>query len=391
MSARRVCVVTGSRAEYGLLYWLLKGLRDDPAFELQLVATGMHLAPEFGLTYRAIEQDGFRIDAKVEMLLSSDTAVGIAKSMGLGVIGFADAFDRLRPDLLVLLGDRFEIFAAAQAALVARIPIAHIGGGDTTEGAYDEALRHGITKMAHLHFVTNEDSARRVRQMGEDPHSVFVVGSTGIDNIVRLPRLDRAALEASLGWRLRDRNLLVTFHPVTLSEHSAADQFRELLAALETFGEDVGILFTLPNADNEGRSLIAMVEEFVANRPWTRAFASLGQQRYLSAMALVDAVVGNSSSGLYEAPSFHKPTVNIGERQKGRLKAASVIDCAPRRDAIVAAIRAAFALDCSKVVNPYGRGDASEKILAALKRVRDPHALVQKRFRMLEPSKETLS
>ena len=378
--ARKICVVTGSRAEYGLLYWLMRGIQEDPALELQIIATGMHLSPEFGLTWRVIEEDGFRIDAKVEMLLSSDTSVGVAKSIGLGIIGFADVFDQLRPDILVLLGDRFEILAAAQAALVARIPIAHIAGGDTTEGAFDEAIRHSITKMSHIHFVTNEASARRVRQLGENPERIHLVGNPGLDQINSLRLLDRNELEEDIDFTFRNRNLLVTFHPPTLDLHPSDAQFRELLTALVALGSDVGIIFTKPNADTDGRILIGMIDEFVARHCNARAYTSLGQLRYLSVMAQVDAVVGNSSSGLYEAPSLKKPTVNIGDRQKGRLQATSVLNCPVEAEEITRNILMAFTRDCSMTVNPYGDGNSSPKIVAILKKIEEPKQLLQKHF-----------
>lgn len=377
---RRICVVTGTRADYGLLYWVMKEVQHDPDLELQVIATGMHLSPEFGLTSRVIAEDGFTIDEKVEMLLSSDTPVGIAKSIGLGVIGFADALVRLKPDILLLLGDRFEILAAAQAALVARIPIAHIAGGDVTEGAFDEAIRHSITKMAHLHFVTNEVSARRVRQLGERADSVFTVGSPGLDHIGRLTLLGREELEESLGFRFLAKNLLVTFHPETLEQCGPSRHFRELLSALDEIGPEVGLFFTMPNADPQSREIMWMIDDFAATHPNAGAFTSLGQLRYLSAIVQVDAVVGNSSSGLYEAPSFRKPTVNIGDRQKGRLRASSVIDCAPEASAIRAAIARAFAMDCSEVVNPYGDGTSSRRIVSVLKETPDFPALLKKQF-----------
>lgn len=380
MAKRKICVVTGSRAEYGLLYWLMKGIQDDGDLQLQVIATGMHLSPEFGSTWRVLEDDGFPIDAKVEMLLSSDSPVGIAKSMGLGVIGCAEAIDRLRPDLLVLLGDRFEILAAAQAALVARVPVAHIAGGDTTEGAFDEAIRHSITKMAHLHFTTNEAASRRVRQLGEDPARVYTVGSPGIDQIRRLKLLNRAELEESMGFAFREKNLLVTFHPVTLDSTPAAVQFRELLEALDGLGAETGLIFTKPNADTDGRTIIAMIDDFVAARPNAAAYTSLGQLRYLSAIAQVDAVVGNSSSGLYEVPSFGKPTVNIGDRQKGRLQAASVVNCRPVAAEIAAAIARALREDFSGTVNPYGDGESSTRILNIIKQVAEPRELLKKHF-----------
>lgn len=385
MARRKLCVVTGSRADYGLLYWLMKGIQADPELQLQTIVTGMHLAPEFGSTWQTVVADGFPIDARVEMLLASDTPVGIATSMGLGTIGCAEALARLRPDILVLLGDRFEILAAAQAALVAKIPVAHIAGGDLTEGAFDDAIRHCLTKLAHLHCVTNAAAAARVRQLGEDPATVHVTGSPGIDVIKRLTLLTRDELRQALGCDFRSRNLLLTFHPATLDAQPATAQFDQLLAALDGLGPEVGLFFTLPNADPEGRALIARIEAFVATRPHARAYASLGQLRYLSLMAQVDAVVGNSSSGLYEAPSLGKPTVNIGERQRGRLQAASVVNCPPTAAAIGAAVRQAFALDCRGVVNPYGDGESAARILAVLKAVPDPAALLRKRFCEVAP------
>jgi UDP-hydrolysing UDP-N-acetyl-D-glucosamine 2-epimerase len=380
MLSRRICAITGSRADFGLLYWPMKLIQADSAFELQTIVTGMHLSPEFGLTYKAVEEAGFPIHAKVEMLLSSDTAVGVAKSIGLGVIGFADAFERLQPDILLLLGDRFEIFAAAQAALVAGIPVAHIAGGDTTEGAFDEAIRHSVTKMAHIHFVTNEIAARRVRQLGENPSFIFNVGSPGIDGIRRTRLIDRAELSRVLDFRFQKRNLLVTFHPVTLDLHPTKGQFLALLDALHKLGNEIGIILTKPNADNEGRMLIGMIEDFVLGHPNARAYTSLGQLYYLSAVAQVDAVVGNSSSGLYEVPSFGKPTVNIGTRQKGRLRASSVIDCEPKCENILQAIQEAFLKDCSNTSNPYGDGNSSERIVEHLKELPEPRQLVTKPF-----------
>jgi UDP-hydrolysing UDP-N-acetyl-D-glucosamine 2-epimerase len=380
MTKRKICVVTGSRAEYGLLYWPMKEIQNDPTLELQVVATGTHLSPEFDLTYKIIEADGFKINEKLEMLLSSDTPVGIAKSIGLGVIGFADVFDRLVPDLLVLLGDRYEMLAAAQAALVARIPIAHICGGDVTEGAFDESIRHCITKMAHLHFVSNEESGERVKQLGENPNHVYNVGSPGIDFINKLKLLTREELEKSLDFKFKKNNLLITFHPVTLEFQSAATQFNELLTAIDKLGKDVGIIFTKPNSDTDGRVIGKLMEEYTSTHPNAKSFTSLGQIRYLSAMSQVDVVVGNSSSGLYEAPSFKKPTVNIGDRQKGRLKADSVIDCLPNASDIENSIRKALALDCKNSVNPYGQGDSAIKIKNYLKQVISPNDLLKKTF-----------
>lgn len=367
---RKICVITGTRAEYGLMRWVMQGIKDDPELTLQIIATGMHLSPEFGLTYRAIENDGFQIDRKVEMLTSSDTSVGIAKSMGLGLIGFADTLNELRPDLIVVLGDRFEIFSAVAAALVARIPVAHLHGGETTEGAFDEAFRHSITKMSHLHFVAAEEYRRRVIQLGEQPERVFLVGGLGVDAIKRTALLDRKALEVSLDFRLGMKSLLITFHPVTLEMSTAADQMAELLVALAELN-DTHLIFTLPNADTGGRVLINMVEQFVALHPNSRAYTSLGQLRYLSCMAHVDGVVGNSSSGLAEAPSFSKGTINIGDRQRGRLQATSVINCEPTRQSISAALErlysANFQASLGQVRNLYGEGGASEKVVEIVK------------------------
>lgn len=379
---RKICVITGTRAEYGLLRWVMQGIQDDPELTLQIIATGMHLSPEFGLTYQAIEQDGFQIDRKVEMLTSSDTPVGIAKSMGLGLIGFADALTELKPDLILVLGDRFEIFSAVSAALVARIPVAHLHGGEATEGLIDEAIRHAITKMSHLHFVAAEAYRQRVVQLGEQPARVFLVGGLGIDNIERLQLLDRAELEASLDFKLGHKNLLITFHPVTLETATAADQMAELLAALADL-QDTRLIFTLPNADTDGRALIKRVEQFVAQHPNARAYTSLGQLRYLSCVAHVDGVVGNSSSGLAEVPSFKKGTINIGDRQRGRLQAASIINCEPNRESISAALRKLYSTDfqeaLSQVKNPYGEGGASKAIISEIKSVA-LDGLLKKRF-----------
>jgi UDP-hydrolysing UDP-N-acetyl-D-glucosamine 2-epimerase len=384
MKKRKICVVTGTRAEYGLLYWLMKEIQADEDLELQIIATGAHLSPEFGLTYKVIEEDGFKIDEKVEMLLSSDTAVGITKSLGLATIGFADAYDRLKPDIVVLLGDRYEILAAAQVALIIGLPIAHIAGGDTTEGALDEAIRHSISKMAHIHFVTNEISARRVRQLGENPQYIFNVGSPGIDYIKRVQLLNRSDLEKELEFKFQHKNLLVTFHPVTLDSVSSTEQLAELLTAIDSLENGVGVIFTKANADTQGRSINQMIDDYVALHPETKAYTSLGQVRYLSVISQIDVVVGNSSSGLYEVPSFGKPTVNIGDRQKGRLQAASVVDCQAEAPAIIQAITHAFDMDCSNVQNPYGDGNSSIQMLSVLKSIPDYRALLKKQFFMME-------
>ena len=367
---KKICVVTGTRAEYGLLRWVIDGIRQSPELELQLVATGMHLSPEFGLTVEVIEADGFAIDRKVETLLSSDTAVGVTKSMGLGMIGFADALAELNSDLMLILGDRYEIFAAAAAAMIARIPIAHLHGGETTEGAFDEAIRHSITKMSHMHFVAAEEYRRRVIQLGERPENVFNVGGLGVDSILRLKLLLRDELEDALDFKFLKYNLLITFHSVTLDKNTSAQQMDELLVALAQL-KDTGFIFTMPNADTDGRVLFDQVKRFCAENPNACAYASLGQLRYLSCIKHVDGVIGNSSSGLTEVPSFKKGTINIGDRQRGRLKASSVIDCEPEFKSIAMALErlfsAEFQAELRKVVNPYGNGGASEAILQTLK------------------------
>jgi len=375
--------VTGTRADYGLLRWVMHEIAADPGLQLQVTVTGAHLSPEFGLTWRNIVEDGFTIDAKVEMLLGSDTPVGITKSLGLAVAGFADALAALRPDLLLVLGDRYEILAAVSAATMARIPVAHLHGGEVTEGAFDDAMRHAITKMSHLHFVAAEDYRRRVLQLGEAPEHVHNVGGLGIDNIQRLKLLERAELEHSLDFKLGPRNLLVTFHPVTLEPGASASQMAELLAALDAL-PDTHLLFTMPNADTESRQLGIMLQDYAASRLHTaKVWTSLGQLRYLSCLRYVDGVVGNSSSGLIEAPSFHVGTVNIGERQQGRLKAASVIDCAPTRQGIAHALCELFSekfrASLSQIRNPYGEGGAATRIAAILSAC-DPGSLLKKKF-----------
>ncbi len=370
MKKRKVCIVTGTRAEYGLLYWLMKEIEDDEALELQIIATGMHLSPEFGLTYKEIEKE-FTINKKIEMLLSSDTPIGISKSMGLAQISFAEAYDELQPDVVVVLGDRYEIFSAAIAAMIARIPIAHLHGGETTEGAFDESIRHSITKMSHLHFVATEEYKKRVIQLGEDPKRVFNVGGLGIENIKRLPLLSKEELEKSIDFKLNKKNILVTFHPVTLEKSTAKKQFEELLKAIDKL-QDTHIIFTKANSDTDGRIINTMIDDYVSkNSKKAVSFTSLGQLRYLSALQYVDAVVGNSSSGLTEAPSFKIGTINIGERQKGRIKADSIIDCQPIQTEIQTAFSKLYSDEFQKnlkeVKNPYGSGMASKKIVQILK------------------------
>lgn len=376
MNKRKICIVTGTRAEYGLLYWIMKEVEGDPDLELQVIATCMHLSPEFGLTYRTIEEDGFRIDARVEMLLSSDTAVGVTKSMGLGMIGFADAFDRLHPDLVVLLGDRFEILAAASAAMVARIAIAHISGGEVTRGAIDDSIRHAITKMATFHFPSTEVYRERIIRMGESPSTVMNFGCTGLDNLHRLRLLPREELEKELSFSLAPPTFLVTYHPATLGCLRPEAALAELFMALDRFPH-ARTIFTKPNADAGGRIISSMIDEFGKARPERiLVVTSLGQIRYLSAMQHCDVVIGNSSSGIVEAPALKKVTVNIGSRQDGRLRASSIIDCAEKEEAIASAIELALSSRMQAVAahteSLYGDADASRRIVAFLKHAEMP-------------------
>jgi GDP/UDP-N,N'-diacetylbacillosamine 2-epimerase (hydrolysing) len=371
MPPRTICVVTGSRAEYGLLRWVMEGIRSEPALRLQIIATASHLSSKFGSTYEEIERDGFSIDRKVEMGVGSDTAVGVTASVGRGIAGFGEALSELQPALMLVLGDRFEVFAAAAAATIARVPVAHAHGGEASEGAFDEPIRHAVTKMAHLHFVAAEEYRRRVIQLGEHPDRVFLVGGLGVDSINNLPVLDRSGLEAELGCALGAKSLLITFHPVTLEAQTSARHMTELLAALAGLGDDVRLIFTMPNADPDHDVLRAMTQAFVASHPNARAYTSLGQRLYLSCLRHVDGVVGNSSSGIIEAPALHKGTVNIGDRQRGRLKASSVIDCAPDRGSIAAALDELFSPQfqarLSTIRSRYGEGGASKKIVAVLR------------------------
>ena len=377
---RKICVVTGTRAEYGLLQPIMQAIKEDQVLELQLVVTGMHLSPEFGLTYKTIEDDDFEISEKIEILLSSDTSIGVAKAIGLATISFSETLDRLKPDFIMVLGDRFELLAVAQVALVSRIPIVHLAGGDVTEGAFDEAIRHSITKMSQLHFVTNKESEKRVHQLGEDPENIHLVGNPGLDHLNSLKLMEKNELEKSLRYSFKSQNILVTFHSVTLDNAPAVNSFSALLEALDSLGEDIGIIFTRPNADTEGRQLIKMLDEYVEDRSNCIVYTSLGQLRYLSTVALVDVVVGNSSSGIVEVPSLKTATVNIGDRQKGRLRADSIIDCEPITENIKESIQQAFKLDCSTVVNPYGDGNTTERVLKVLREINHPERLIKKHF-----------
>ncbi len=389
--SRKICIVTGSRAEYGLLKGLIGAVAGDPALSLQLIVTGSHLVPEFGMSCREIEADGFPIARRIEMQLASDTGVGTAKATGLGIIGFADALTDLQPDIVVLLGDRFETLAAAVAALQTGFPIAHLHGGELTQGSIDDAMRHAITKMAALHFVAAEPYRDRVIAMGEPPERVFLVGGMGIDAIVHTDFADRAALEHRLGLAFGACTLLVTFHPPTADPGAAGRQCAELLAALETL-PDTRVVFTMANTDAGGREINARLAAFVAHHPARSVLvASLGSRLYLSCMRLVDGIVGNSSSGLLEAPSLGVGTVNIGDRQHGRLRAASVIDCLPERASILAAIARLydpeFRACVAGVRNPYGDGGATARVLRVLKET-ELHGLTRKNFHDLPAAAE---
>ena len=370
MIRRKICVVTGTRAEYGLLYWLMKGIDTDPELELQIIATGMHLSSEFGNTYQQIESDGFVIDKKIDIELSSDSEEGISKSMGLGMIGFANAFNDLKPDLCIVLGDRFEIFSAVSAAMIAKIPIAHLHGGEATEGAFDESIRHSITKMSHLHFTATEEYKNRVIQLGEQPNKVFNVGGLGIDNINKLKLLSKADFENAIDFTFGKKNILVTFHPVTLENFTAKVQFQELLNSINKL-ENTKIIFTKANSDTNGRIINSMIDDYVAINDNSIAFTSMGALNYLSALQFVDVVVGNSSSGLLEAPSFNIATIDIGDRQKGRIKADSVISCSPTQESIRSAFDKSYSEDFQNIVdntkNPYGNGGASKIVVDIIK------------------------
>ena len=384
MTKRQICVVTSSRADFNLLTPPMRLIRDDPGLDLQVIVTGVHLTTEFGFTYRRIEQEGFPVTARVESNQRGDDVSSLTKSIGYGVIGFADVLQRLRPDILMVLGDRYEILAATQAAVIARVPIAHLCGGDTVDGAFDEGIRHAITKMAHLHFVTNDTAARRLRQLGENPEHIHMVGNPGLDQIRQVKRMSKAETFAALGIAARNRNLLVTFHPETLAMEGSLTRLDELLAALGELGPDYSLIFTGPSSDCEGRAFARRIEAFVSEHETAIQRTSIGQKLYLSALAHCDAIVGNSSSAIYEAPSLKTPSVNVGDRQKGRMKAQSVVDCPAERAEISRAIMRAMALDCTAVENPYGDGHSAPRIVEALKALPDPAALLRKHFYELE-------
>jgi UDP-hydrolysing UDP-N-acetyl-D-glucosamine 2-epimerase len=371
---RKICVYTSSRAEYGLLRSLMQEIKAAETLQLQILASGMHLSPEFGMTVQEIRADGFEPDETIEILLSSDTPVAICKSMGLAMIGYGEALQRLKPDMVILLGDRFETFCMATVAQVCRVPLAHIHGGETTEGAIDEAFRHSITKMSHLHFASCEEYRQRIIQLGEAPERVFNVGSLGVENIRRMSLMGRSELAESIGFNLEKPYFLVTFHPVTLEKDTSEGQFQSLLDALDAFPE-YSVIFTKANADTDGRVINRLTDEYAEKQPERcLAFTSLGTHRYLSAMKYATAVIGNSSSGIVEAPAFKIPTVNIGDRQKGRIRAKNVIDVPLCQLAnITQAIRKAISLDFSDflrgLINPYDMGNTSSTIVEILREI----------------------
>ena len=384
MMKRKICFFTGTRAEYGIMSRLMQLVKEAEDCEIQIIATNMHLSPEFGLTYKEIEADGFIINKKVEMLLSSDSANGTVKSMGLATIGFADALEDLKPDLAVILGDRYEMLAAAQACLIYKIPIAHLYGGEITEGAYDNSIRHAITKLSSLHFTSTEEYRKRVIQMGEEPERVFYVGSLGVDNIKHESTMSQDELEQSLNFHLGEKFILVTFHPVTMENATAATQCDDLLKALSNVNDEYQLLFTLPNSDTDGRIIASKVKEYVsAHEDKSLVVDSLGKKRYYSALKYASAVVGNSSSGLIEAPSFGIPTLNIGDRQSGRTRGKSVLDVSSNYSEIMNGLKSVLSSEFSTIAkesnNPYEKEDTLESIFRVIEKF-SLEGLIQKKF-----------
>jgi GDP/UDP-N,N'-diacetylbacillosamine 2-epimerase (hydrolysing) len=381
MNIRKICVVTGSRAEYGLLYWFLKKVEADNNFDLQLIVTGMHLSSDFGLTYKEIEKD-FKIKKKINIHLSSDKSVGISKSMGMAQALFAKAYNQLKPEIVIVLGDRYEIFSASIAAMIAKIPIAHIHGGEITEGSWDDCIRHSISKMAHLHFTATEEYRNRVIQLGEEPSRVFTVGGLGVENIKRLKLLGKNEFEKSINFQLNKKNILIAFHPVTLENNTSKKHFQELLNAINEL-TDTNIIFTKTNSDLNGKVINQMIDHYTKINPEKSiGITSLGQVRYLSALQHVDLILGNSSSGLLEAPSFNIGTINIGDRQKGRINAKSVINCLPKKEEILKTINKIYSSHFQRLLklnkNPYDKGFPSKKIYKVLKKYKIDNILKKK-------------
>lgn len=369
---RKICVVTGTRAEYGLLSRLMRMIKDSSETQLQIIATNMHLSPKYGNTYQEIERDGFTIDCKIPIIDENDKddAVTTVKSMAKALAGFADAYNELKPDMVVVLGDRYEILAAATAALIERIPIAHIHGGEVTEGAFDDAIRHSITKMSQLHFASTEAYRKRIIQLGEQPDRVFYTGAVGVENVKRLSLMSKEEIEREIDFRIDDKTILVTYHPVTLGNRTAKDDIEDFIAALEE-RKDLRVIFTMPNSDTGGQFIVDAINGFVGrNADRAKAFKSLGVMRYLSVMKQVAAVVGNSSSGLVEVPSFGIPTLNIGDRQKGRIAAESVYNCASDQESILkgfdTVLSNEFRTKASTVHNPYEKANTAEEIFKVI-------------------------
>ncbi len=382
MIKKKICIVTGSRAEYGLLYWLIKEIELEQDLELQLVVTGSHLSAEFGLTYKEIEKD-FKINKKIDINLGSDTSLDISRSMGIAQTSFAKAYNEIKPDIIIVLGDRYEIFSAAAAAMIARIPIAHIHGGEATEGAIDEAIRHSVSKMSQIHFTATEEYSKRVIQLGEEPNRVFNVGGMGIENIKRLKLLTKNQLEKSINFKFNLKNVLVTFHPVTLERRTSKIQFQEILESIDEL-QNTNIIFTKTNSDMDGRIINLMIDEYTSkNFNKSKCITSLGQLHYLSALSHIDFVIGNSSSGLLEAPSFKIGTINIGDRQRGRIKAKSVIDSLPEKKSIKKSIKKIYSIEFQQILknvkNPYDKGYASKKIVKILKNI-ELNQILKKNF-----------
>jgi len=380
--AKKICVITGTRADYGLLKNIIKLLNDSDKFELQLIITGTHLSNKYGETLKEIESDGFNINHKIDLNLKSDTPKAITKSTSIGLDGFGNALSILKPDMNLVLGDRYEILSAVIASMFARIPIAHLHGGELTMGAIDDSIRHSITKFSHLHFVATEEYRNRVIQLGENPKTVFNVGGLGVDAIKKIKLIKKNDLEKLLGFSFLEKNLLITFHPVTLDDNSSSNQLIELLDALSKF-KDTLLIFTAPNSDTDNLVIFDLIENFVSKNSNAFSFKSLGQLRYFSCLAHVDAVVGNSSSGLTEVPTFKKATINIGDRQKGRIQATSIVNCKPVSANIQKAIKKSYTDEFKKIlsntINPYGNGGSSESIINTLDST-DFNSLIKKRF-----------
>lgn len=370
---RKICFVTGSRADYGLLNRLMSLVDSDASLKLQIIATNMHLAPEFGFTLNEIQSDGFKVDKKVEMLLSSDSCNATTKSIGLATIGFADAFEDLKPEIIVLLGDRYELLAAASAALIFKIPIAHIHGGEITEGAYDDSIRHAVTKLSHVHFTSTDEYRKRVIQMGEQPSNVFNVGAIGIDNIMHSTFLSKKEIEDSLNFKLDGKCILVTYHPETMVDDLVEENTSNLIKALGN-DKNLRVIFTSPNSDTNGRIIQTLINSFVRENPDRSVYVpSLGQQKYFSVLKYVVAVVGNSSSGIIEVPSFKIPTLNIGARQRGRLASESVVNCSSSDEEIAKNLKIVtsftFREKCRNAINPYQKENTADEIKKVLMKI----------------------